>query len=108
MIYEQVDERLKQYVVDVAGWRIDDVERGLKQHPDEHPEYASAVEQLDLTADNVDASSELGAMSDAWMAYAATLALEMYLAGARDGGRVYHAFITGELPVRPEGGTNDD
>lgn len=30
--------------------------------------------------------------------YAAALALEMYLAGARDGGRVYHAFITGELP----------
>ena len=24
--------------------------------------------------------------------------MEMYLAGARDGGRVYHAFVTGELP----------
>ena len=47
MIHEQVygalDARLKQYVVDVAGWRIDDVERVLKQHPDEHPEYTRAV-----------------------------------------------------------------
>ena len=103
-----LDDRLKQYIVDVAGWRMDDVERVLKQHPDEHPEYMRAVERLDLTAANVDASSELGAMLDAWMSYAAALALEMYLAGARDGGRVYHAFITGELPVRPEGGTNDD
>ena len=40
--------------------------------------------------------------------YEGAPALEMYLAGTRDGGRVYHAFITGELPVRPEGGTNDD
>ena len=30
----------------------------------------------------------------------AALALEMYLAGARDGGRVHHAFVTGELPGR--------
>ena len=35
------------------------------------------------------------------MDYTAALALEMYLAGARDGGRVYHAFITGELPGKP-------
>ena len=34
------------------------------------------------------------------MGYTAALALEMYLAGARDGGRVYHAFVTGELPGR--------
>ena len=32
------------------------------------------------------------------MSYSAALAIEMYLAGARDGGRVYHAIITGELP----------
>ena len=32
--------------------------------------------------------------------HTAALALEMYLAGARDGGRVYHAFVTGELPGR--------
>jgi len=35
---------------------------------------------------------------DLWTAYSSALALEMYLAGARDGGRVYHAFVTGELP----------
>ena len=34
------------------------------------------------------------------MSYTAALALEMYLAGARDGGRVHHAFVTGELPGR--------
>ena len=28
------------------------------------------------------------------------LPMEMYLAGARDGGRVHHAFVTGELPGR--------
>ena len=33
-----------------------------------------------------------------WIAYSAAQALEFYLAGARDGGRVYHAIITGELP----------
>ena len=36
---------------------------------------------------------------DLWISYSAALALEMYLAGTRDGGRIYHAFVTGELPT---------
>ena len=32
------------------------------------------------------------------MSYSAALALEIYLAGARDGGRIYHAFVTDKLP----------
>ena len=43
---------------------------------------------------------ELTARDELWMSYTAALALEMYLAGARDGGRVHHAFVTGELPGR--------
>ena len=43
---------------------------------------------------------DLTARDELWMSYTAALALEMYLAGARDGGRVHHAFVTGELPGR--------
>ena len=34
-----------------------------------------------------------------WITYSAAQALELYLAGARDGGRIYHALTTSELPT---------
>lgn len=39
------------------------------------------------------------AHDELWMTYSAALAFEMYLAGTRDGGRIYHALTTGELPT---------
>ena len=51
---------------------------------------------LDETEEHPNAA--LTGRDEIWMGYTAALALEMYLAGARDGGRVYHAFVTGELP----------
>ena len=62
--------------------------------------FDKAVRELHAALDETEVhpNAQLTARDDLWTGYAAALALEMYLAGARDGGRGYHAFVTGELP----------
>lgn len=90
------------WIRDVALNRIDTVERDLRVHPERSPLFDNAVRELHAALDETEEhpNAALTARDDLWMGYTAALALEMYLAGARDGGRVYHAFVTGELPGR--------
>ena len=89
------------WIREIAYERIDQIERQLNASPDVFPEFAAAADKLDAAMDETDAhpDAKLTERDDLWISYSAVLALEMYLAGARDGGRVYHAFITGELPA---------
>ena len=88
------------WIREAALSRIDTVERDLRAHPERSPSLGRALRELHAALDETEAhpNEELTARDDLWMDYTAALALEMYLAGARDGGRVYHAFVTGELP----------
>ena len=88
------------WIREAALSRIDTVERDLRAHPERSPSFDKAVRELHAALDETEAhpNAELTARDNLWMGYTAALALEMYLAGARDGGRVYHAFVTGELP----------
>ena len=92
---------LKAWIREIAYDRIDQIERQLNASPDAFPEFAVAAEKIDAAMDETDAhpDAKLTERDDLWMTYTAALALEMYLAGTRDGGRVYHAFVTGELPA---------
>lgn len=80
--------------------RVDQIERYLIEHPLEFPQFTEAVQMIDAAMEETDShpNPELTERDNLWMSYSAALAIEMYLAGARDGGRVYHAIITGELP----------
>ena len=91
----------KAWIREIAYERIDQIERQLNASPDAFPEFASAAQMIDAAMDETDEhpDAKLTERDDLWMSYSAALALEMYLAGTRDGGRVYHAFITGELPA---------
>jgi len=91
----------KAWIREIAYERIDQIERQLNASPDAFPEFADAAGKLDAAMDETDANPDvkLTERDDLWMTYSAALALEMYLAGTQDGGRVYHAFITGELPA---------
>ena len=91
----------KAWIREIAYDRVDQIERQLNAYPDAFPEFAAAAEKIDAAMDETDAhpDAKLTERDDLWMTYSAALALEMYLAGTRDGGRVYHAFITGELPA---------
>ena len=92
---------LKAWIREIAYERIDQIERQLNAYPEAFPEFTNAAGKLDAAMEETDAhpDAKLTERDDLWMTYSASLALEMYLAGARDGGRVYHAFITGELPT---------
>jgi len=90
-----------KWIREIAYERIDQIERHLNASPEEFPEFAAAASKIDAAMDETDEhpDAKLAERDDLWMTYSAALALEMYLAGTRDGGRVYHAFITGELPA---------
>ena len=90
-----------EWIREIAYDRIDQIERQLNASPEAFPEFAAAAGKLDAAMDETDKhpDAKLTERVDLWMTYSAALALEMYLAGTRDGGRVYHAFITGELPA---------
>ncbi len=89
-----------QWIENIAVERTETVERELMNHPEAHPQFASVNKELKAMLDETEEHPDrkLTARDDMWMTYTGALAIEMYLAGARDGGRVYHAFITGELP----------
>lgn len=91
----------KAWIREIAYDRIDQIERHLNGSPDAFPEFAAAAGKIDAAMEETDEHQDarLTERDDLWMTYSAALALEMYLAGTRDGGRVYHAFITGELPA---------
>ena len=91
----------KAWIREIAYDRIDQIERQLNANPGVFPEYTAAAGKLDAAMDETDKhpDEKLTERDDLWMTYSAALALEMYLAGTRDGGRVYHAFVTGELPT---------
>ena len=91
----------KAWIREIAYDRIDQIERHLNASPEAFPEFAAAARKIDAAMDKTDEhpDEKLTERDDLWMTYSAALALEMYLAGTRDGGRVYHAFITGELPT---------
>ena len=92
---------LKAWIREIVYDRIDQIERQLNASPEAFLKFADAASKLDAAIEETDAypDAKLTEQDDLWMTYSAALALEMYLAGTRDGGRVYHAFITGELPV---------
>lgn len=90
-----------EWIREIAYDLIDQIERHLNACPEAFSEFAEAADKLDAAMDETDAhpDAKLTERDELWMTYSAALSLEMYLAGIRDGGRVYHAFITGELPA---------
>lgn len=89
-----------EWIKSIAIERVDSIEMHLNHHLDAHPHFAAASAALDeaIAVSDEAHDEKLSARDELWISYSGALALEMYLAGARDGGRVYHAFITGELP----------
>lgn len=90
-----------KWIMEIAYERIDQIERHLTANPAAFPEFTAAAGKIDAAMEETDEhpDAKLTERDDLWISYSAALALEMYLAGTRDGGRAYHAFITGELPT---------
>lgn len=98
-------ENIIRYATDVAGWQMDATELDMREHPESYPEYTRARERMalaeaDLISKLCGDRMALEEYNDSNNAYAAALAIEMYLRGVMDGGRMYHGFTTREFPQR--------
>ena len=100
-------EKLQEYAVDIADRRMGDVEQMMQRSPDDYPEYTAAreniAEQEQALMDKLHCVPfDFDGLECAFNAVNAALAIQVYLQGVQDGGRMYHAFITGELPKKQE------
>ncbi len=95
-------ESTEAYAFHIATEQLDRIERDLAAHPNVHPDFARTAAALDVLMSALDSQSDprLNELADVWMDYSSALAIEMYMYGVRDGGRIYHAFATGELPKK--------
>ena len=91
------------YADKIADWQITRFEREAQANPDAYPVFTQAAALLEEA--ERDLIQKLGgdemATDDilhACHARGGALAIEMYKRGVLDGGRIYHAFLTHELP----------
>lgn len=98
---------LERYATDIACWRVEAIEKYMRRAPDSFPDYAQALVAIEQEKASLiqklggdDFALEL--LMNALMAYHGELVFAVYRRAVLDGGRVYHAFITGELPVKED------
>lgn len=94
---------LLDYATDIADWKMGKVEREMQQDSEAYPEYARAADARENAEEFLIQKyhcdpMEIDQLESAMNATGAALAIEMYKRGVLDGGRIYHAFIHGELP----------
>lgn len=96
-----------RYATDVAIWRVEAVENGMRRAPESFPDYAKAL--TDIEREKASLIQKLGGdvfalepLVNAMIAYHSELVFEVYKRAALDGGRIYHAFITDELPAKED------
>ena len=90
---------------DIACRRVEEIETSMRHAPDVYPEYTKAREDIEreqasliqkLNGDDF----ALEPLIKAMMAYHSELIFEVYKQAVLDGGRIYHAFVTNELPIK--------
>ena len=99
-------EDLKEYAYDIANWRVDHIESRMEKAPDDYPDFAAASKALDEEKERMIQKlggdfRELEPLTRAFLTYQSILIYEVYTQAVMDGGRVLHAFVTGELPAKP-------
>jgi len=98
---------LYQYATDVATWQMDRIECHMKRHPNDYPIFTEGLQRADelenrlaeLCPENAHLVEEY---ADAHFNRSGALAIEMYIHGFLDGGRVLHEMISRELPSKED------
>ncbi len=99
------EDALYEYAMDIANAQLDRLESYMKAHPESYPNYATGLARLAAVEAQANGKIKLtrklmDEIMDAHCEVCVAFALEMYLRGVLDGGRVYHAFVCRELPKR--------
>lgn len=96
-------EKIRAYAEGIADQQVTQAELDMQRSPDTYLEYTRAAiwlddEERDLIQKLGDDAMDTEDILNAAGAKAAALAIEVYKRGVLDGGRIYHAFVTRELP----------
>ena len=99
-------EELEKHAYDIASWRVDHIECLMENAADDYPEFAEAAKALDAEKERMIQKlggdyRELEPLTNAFLTYQSLLVFEVYVQAVLDGGRMLHAFVTGELPAKP-------
>lgn len=98
---------LNAYAEELAVQVLDRLNVYMRMHPEEHPDFASGCARIDSAETSLKSilgkdASLVYELGDAHYTRSYALAVEIYRQGVLDGGRIYHAMISGELPVKEE------
>ena len=96
-------EDVQKYVREITALRVDAIESAMRKNPEQFPDFAQLNKDVSVQSDLLIQKMN----GDAWalepllrvlMGAQTELVNEAYRQGTIDGGRIYHAFVTGELP----------
>ena len=98
---------LNVYSTDIACWRVEEIERRMRNAPETFPDFVKAL--ADIESAKRDLIQKLGGdefalepLMRAYMAYHSELVFEVYKQAALDGGRSHHAYTLQELPRKED------
>ena len=101
----ELPDGILRYATDIACWRVEAIENGMRRAPDGFPDYAKSL--VDIEREKARLIQKLGCddfalepLMNALMAYHGELVFEVYKQAVMDGGRISYAFMTGELPIK--------
>ena len=98
---------LYQYASDVAMWQMDRIECHMKRHPDDYPIFTEGLQRADELENRLaelcpEHAHLVEEYADAHFTRSGALAIEMYIHGFLEGGRVLHEMLSRELPSKED------
>ena len=98
---------LYQYATDVATWQMDRIECHMKRHPADYPIFTEGLQRADELENRLaelcpEHAQLVEEYADAHFTRSGALAIEMYIHGFLDGGRVLHEMLSRPLPSKED------
>ena len=88
-----------------AGEQMNIAEIYLQRHPGKNEEYDSSLTSLHEIETEMEKKLDCRFADDcrsAYMSYAGSIAMEVYMRGVMDGARLHYAIVSRELPYKPD------
>ena len=98
---------LYQYATDVATWQMDRIECHMKRHPGDYPIFTEGLQRADELENRLaelcpEHAHLVEEYADAHFTRSGALAIEMYIHGFLDGGRVLHEMLRRNMPGKED------
>ncbi len=94
---------IRDFAWQYAGEQMNIAEIYLRRHPGENEEYDSSLSSLHEIEAEMEKRLDCRFADDcrsAYMNYAGSIAMEVYMRGVMDGARLHYAIVSRELPYK--------